>query len=171
MYTKILISAVLSFLLAIPSFTQQKSKKELRAERGLEKQKQIEEMINAKEFVFVARTAIPQGGRPIDFTTHTNYVKFHSDLIESYMPYYGRAYTSVGYGNDTGLKFEEKPDKFTVTKEKKNYQVNVEAKGISDYFNLSLSVGFEGNATLIISSNNRSSISYIGDISAPEKPK
>jgi hypothetical protein len=86
------------------------------------------------------------------------------------MPYFGRAYSGAGYGGDAGLKFAGKPEKYTVVKEKKNYQINVEVKSDNDTYKLSLSIGFEGSATLTVISNNRSTISYNGDISAPEQP-
>jgi hypothetical protein len=56
-------------------------------------------------------------------------------------------------------------------KEKKNYQVDAVVNGTTDKYRLSLSVGFEGSASLSITSNNRSTISYQGEISAPEKPE
>jgi len=164
-----ILAVLFSFIVTI-GFAQEKSKKQLKEERKIEKQKQTEAMINAKEFVFIANTALPSGYRSVNLTTNTNYVKFHPDLIDSYMPYYGTAYGGVGYGTgDTGLKFEGKPEEYTVTKGKKNYQVNAVVKAEHDTFRLSLSVGFEGSASLSIISNNRSSISYNGEISAPEK--
>jgi len=170
MYSKILVSVVISLFIVTPCFTQEKSKKELKEEAKIEKQKQIEAMINAKEFVFTARTAQPQGSRNVDLTTNTNFVKFHPDLIESSMPYFGEVHTSPGYGTDTGLKFQGKPEKFTVKKGKKNYEISVQVKGSGDFYTLSLTVGDEGSTTLIFVSNNRNTISYIGEISAPEKP-
>jgi hypothetical protein len=169
MYTKILILAVLSLFIVTPSFTQEKSKKQLKEEAKIEKQKQTEAMINSKEFVFIARLALPSGMRSVDLTTRPNYVRFHPEMIESSMPYFGKAYTSVGYGGDQGLKFEGKPEKYTVTRGKKDYQISAEIKGNSDYFRLSLSSGFDGEAVLTIISNNRSTISYNGSISVPEK--
>jgi hypothetical protein len=169
MKTKIsFLVLVLAFAVSV-GYSQEKSKKEIKAEKKLALQKQIEEMVNSKEFVFVGRTAMPSGHKSVSLTTNTNYVKFHPDLIDSYMPYYGRAYSGVGYGGDQGLKFTGKPEVYTITKGKKDFEVNAEVKGDNDTFKLSLSVGFEGNATLGITSNNRSFISYYGEISAPEK--
>lgn len=85
------------------------------------------------------------------------------------MPFFGRAYSAVGYGNDTGLTFKEKPEKFEIEKGRKTFQVNVVVKGGNDIFRLFLTVGFEGSASLSISSDNRSMISYQGVISGPEK--
>ena len=112
---------------------------------------------------------MPQGGRSVNLTTRSNFMKFHPDLIESDMPYYGRAYSGAGYGGDSGLKFAGKPEKYTVVKEKKYYQINAEVKSDNDTYKISLSIGFEGSTTLMVISNNRSTISYHGDISAPEQ--
>jgi len=171
MKPKISVLLVLFLFIGTTLFAQEKSKKQLRAERAIEKQQQTEALINAREFVFVGRTAIPTGFKTMNLTSNPNYVKFHPDSIESYMPFFGKAYSSVGYGGDGGLKFGGKPEDYTVTKGAKNYQINASVKGKNDNYKLSLSVSFEGSATLSIISNNRSSISYNGEISAPEKKK
>ncbi|MDO9257299.1 MAG: DUF4251 domain-containing protein [Bacteroidales bacterium] len=150
-------------------FAQEKSKKEIKADNKIEKQKLIESLINAKTFDFIARTAIPTGYKTVSLTTTTNFVKFQPQLIDSYMPFYGRAYSGVGYGGDEGLKFTGIPEEFTVTKGKKNYQVNATVKGEKDTFSLSLSVSFEGSANLTITSYNRSAISYTGEIAASQR--
>jgi len=162
---------VLFLFIGTTLFAQEKSKKQLRAERAIEKQQQTEALINAKEFVFIGRTAIPTGFKTMNLTSNPNYVKFYPDRIESSMPFFGKAYSSIGYGGDGGLKFEGKPEEYTFTKEAKNYQIKATVKGKNDIFKLSLSVSFEGSSTLTIISNSRSPISYNGEISAPEKPK
>lgn len=151
-------------------YSQEKTKKELKEEKKIEKQKQIAALVNDTNFVFVARTALPTGMRSVNLTTNTNYVKFHPRLIDSYMPFFGKAYSGVGYGSDTGLKFTGKPEEFKIVKSSKAFQIDAVVKGTTDNFKLSLSVGFEGSASLTITSNNRSTISYQGEISAPEKP-
>jgi len=151
-------------------YSQENTTKKSKDEKRLEKQKEIEAMVNAKEFVFVARTALPSGMKSVNLTTNTNYVKFQPDLIDSYMPYFGKAYSGIGYGGDTGLKFKDKPEVFDVVKKKKAYQIDVTVKTSNDLFRLSLSVGFEGSTSMSVVSNNRSTISYQGEISAPEKP-
>jgi len=171
MKTKISFLVVLFAIILFHGFAQETTKKPTKEELKAEKQKQIEAMVNAKEFVFVGRTALPTGYKSVNLTTNTNYMKFSPDTIDSYMPYYGKAYGNVAYGGDTGLKFKGKADEYTITKGKKNYQVNAVVKTDRDSFRISLSVSFEGTASLMINSNNRSPISYNGDISAPEKPK
>ena len=172
MKTKVLFILALSVLITTAGFSQEKTKKELKAERKIEKQKQTEALVNSKEFLFTARTAMPQGGRSINLTTNPGSVEFHPDMIKSDMPYFGTVTGAAAYGgHDGGMKFEGKPEGYTVTAKKNGYQVNAEVRGENDTYRLSLSVSSEGSSSLSITSNNRSVISYNGEISAPEKPK
>ncbi len=171
MKTKISLLAVLLAFITISAFSQEKTKKQLKEEKKLEKQKQVETMVNARDFVFIARMANPMGMKSVNLTTNPNFVRFNPDMVESEMPYFGRAYNSVGYGGDAGLKFKGKPEIFEMKKGKKNYDIEVIVKGENDKYTIYISVGLEGNATLSVNSNNRSSISYSGEISAPEKPE
>ncbi len=169
MKARIIISTVCLALVISPGFAQEKNIKGIKEGKKIEKQQQVEALINARAFDFIARTALPTAYKSVNLSTTTNYVKFQPDLIDSFMPFYGRAYSGVGYGGDEGLKFTGKPEKYTFIKGKKNYQVNATVKGENDTFTLSLSVGLEGSASLTITSNNRSVISYSGEIKAPEK--
>jgi len=170
MKTRFSILVLILSLVINNGFSQEKTKKELKEEKKIEKQKQIAALVNDTNFVFVARTALPTGMRSVNLTTNTNYVKFHPRLIDSYMPFYGQGYSSIGYGGDTGLKFEGKPEELTIVKTKKGFQLDAVVKGSTDNYKLSLTVGLEGSSSLTIISNNRSTISYQGEISAPEKP-
>jgi len=170
MKTRFSIIVLILAVVITNGFSQEKTKKELKEEKKIEKQKQVEAMVNDTNFVFVARTALPTGMRSVNLTTNQNYVKYQPDLIDSYMPFFGKAYSGIGYGADTGLKFQGKPEEFKVEKTKKAFQIDAVVKGTTDNFKLSLSVGFEGSASLTITSNSRSTISYQGEISAPEKP-
>jgi hypothetical protein len=169
MKTRISILVLILSLVVTTGFSQDKTRMESKKQKKLEKQKQIEAMVNTKEFVFVPQTALPSGMSPVNLSINQNYIKFQPDLIDSYMPFFGNAYSGVVYSTDKGLKFIGKPEIFTVERTNKAFQIDAVVKGETDNFRLSLSVGFEGSASLVISSNNRSSISYDGEISALEK--
>lgn len=147
---------------------QEKSKKQLKEGAKLEKQKQMALLVESKEFVFVARTAIPQGSRTINLTTEYT-LKFHPDLIKCDLPFFGRAYSGVAYGGDRGMQFEGRPMDLKIEKKKKSYDIKVNVKGNNDSYFLMLSVYFDGTANLSIISNNRSTISYNGDIEVLQK--
>lgn len=162
------LAVVLMLLFTALSLTnamaQEKSKKQLKEEQKLEKQKQIALLVESKEFVFVASRVMPQSGRVINLTTVYN-VDFHPEWIKSDLPFFGRAFSGVGYGGgDEGMKFEGKPTVYSIEKKKKAYIIKADVRGERDSYSMMLTVYFEGSATLSINSNNRSSISYDGDI-------
>jgi len=151
---------------------QESTRKAQREKIKLELEHQTEILVNSRDFVFTASRAIPQRGGSIDLTTNPNFLKFHPDRIESYMPFFGRAYRA-DYGGDAGLRFEGKPREFKIVtrKQGKGYEINAAVSGARDYYQLNLLVSPEGNATLTITSNDRSSISYYGEIRKPEVSK
>jgi hypothetical protein len=153
------------------SSAQTSDRKAEKEKKRIEKEKEYAAIVESKKFVFKANRAIPTGYRSVDLTTNPNFVKFSPDMIVSEMPFFGRAY-SVSYGSsDSGLKFEGKPEDYSLEKKKKNYEVDVKVKGQMDSYTIHLTISFEGSASMSISSNNRATISYNGEISAPEEAK
>ncbi|CAM3436544.1 DUF4251 domain-containing protein [Flavobacterium chungbukense] len=166
------MSAKLSILLLLcffsfPSIAQQKTKKELKAEQAEKKQKEIEELIDAKTFVFEAQKVTPQGGRLIILNDYTHFLKFYPDSTSCDLPFFGRAF-NVAYNGDGGIKFEGKPEKIKVGKKSKNINFQATVKGQNDTYDLMFRIFYNGSATLSVNSNNRAPISYDGIIRAPE---
>ena len=150
-------------------FSQEKSnkelKKELKEKQKLDKQKTTEDLVNSKSFIFIANRAVPNGKSSIDLSSRTNYLKIEPEMIDSDMPFFGRSF-KPGYANtDNGIKFKEKPVKFDIKNEKNKYKVNIEVKDPKDFYKLFLTIQFDGSATLSVSCNNLSTISYYGGIS------
>jgi hypothetical protein len=161
-------SILLFFLLLsfyVTTFAQEKSKKEIRKERRIEQQKKIEALVNTNNFMFVANRAIPQGYPTVDLISNPNHLKFSPELIDSYMPFFGRAY-QVNVNHEGGFKFVSKPDLYDLVKTKKGYEIKVKVKDKNDSYDIFMNISPEGTALLTISSNNRSTISYNGAIEA-----
>lgn len=172
MGTRTICLAFVIIALAASGFSQEKRGKVEREKRRYEKAHQIDSLMKAKTFVFIASRALPQGGGTVDLTTNSNSIKFQPGKIECYMPFFGRAY-HIGYGGDGGIKFEGAPLKYTIESRKRGteFEVNAGVSVTQDSFQLSLSVNNNGSATLTISSNQRSTISYFGEILKLEAPK
>jgi hypothetical protein len=159
---------VLLSVIATNGFTQEKSKKQIKEEQKIEKQKQTEVLMNSREFVFKAKSAMPLGSSSVNLINATYNIVFKPDYIKSYLPFYGTVYNGIGPGGDNGYKFKGKPVEFTITKRKKNYIIYAVIKEDNDVYQISISVNPSGSASLSINSNHRSSISYSGDILSPE---
>lgn len=170
MRTKITQLVLMLLIITTPVMAQTSDRKARKEKKRVEKEKEIAALVESRNFVFKASRAIPTGYKSVDLTTNPNFVKFSPELIESWMPFFGRAY-SVSYGGDSGLKFEGKPEIFTVEKKRKDYMVEAKVQSNNDTYTINLSVSFEGSSSMSISSNNRASISYNGEILAREKPK
>lgn len=101
----------------------------MKEEAKLKKQKEVDLLVNSKEFVFSPRSVSPQGGRSITLTDVSYSMEFHPDLIKSYLPFFGRGYSGIAYGGDNGMDFEGKPKVYTIEKTKKAYVIKAEVKG------------------------------------------
>lgn len=167
MKTKLSIILVLFSFFSIVCFAQEKTKKELKAERELEKQKEIKTLIDSKNFLFEAQKVMPQGGRFIILDYNTYFLKFNTEKTTCDLPFFGRAY-NISYGGDGGIKFEGTPEKIQIEKTKRNYIIRAIVKGKNDVYDLMFTVFFNGGASLSITSNNRAFISYDGIIIAPK---
>lgn len=167
MKTKLSILLVLLCFLHSPVFAQEKSKKELKAEKEQQQQKEIETLINSKSFVFEAQKVNPKGGRVIILDYNTYFLKFNTEKTTSDLPFFGRAF-NVAYGGDGGIKFEGVPENIKIEKKKKSYILKATVKGKDDVYNLTFSIFLNGGATLFVNSNNKASISYDGEIKAPK---
>lgn len=159
---------LLCCFLSAPVLAQQQTKKEVKAAAALQKQKEIEALMESKDFVFDAEKAIPLGYRFVILDRNSYFLNFNTEKVISELPFFGRAYKAP-YGVGGGIKFEGKPENIQLEKKKKSYILKATVKGQDDVYNLLFSVFFNGSTTLSVSSNNRASISYDGTIRAPKK--
>ncbi len=143
--------------------TEKKSKKELKAEKEAKKIEETKALVESKMFVFDARTANPMKGRTMSLTTDYD-VKITKDSIYSYLPYYGVAYTASYGGTDSPMIFDKPFETCDMEKTKKGYEVDVTVKNGGDRLDFTFYISENGSTTLNVSSTNRQSISYFGDI-------
>lgn len=156
--------------IATTLFAQEKTKKQVKEEQRQELKAHIETVLNSKTFNFSPGTAAAQGFRPVGISSEHNYVKFRPDFIESKLPFYGQTYGSIAFGGDEGLSFSGVPNDYTVIKNKKNFRINSVVNCEVNVYKLILTVRFNGKATLSVSSNNRSPVTFEGWIAEEETP-
>ncbi|CAD0004304.1 MULTISPECIES: DUF4251 domain-containing protein [Flavobacterium] len=168
MKTKVFVLLVICSFLIFPVLAQEKSKKALKAEKELQKQKEIKGLIDSKNFVFEAQKVIPQGGGLLNLDYNTYFLKFSETRTTCDLPFFGRAFSVPYGGGDGGVKFEGIPEGIQIEKKKKSYNIKATVKGKDDVYNLFMIVFFDGGASLSVNSNNRASISYDGEIEFPK---
>lgn len=124
----------------------------------------LTEKIESANYTFVPQTALPMSGKSISLD-YSYSLKVSKDTINSYLPYFGRAYTAPISPTDGGIKFTSKDFDYSVTKNKKGmWDVSITTKDTPRKYSLSLSIGDTGYATLVVNENNRQPISFYGKI-------
>ena len=116
-----------------------------------------------KTFVFKAQSAWPLQGTVVQLTSGYD-MKVMQDSINTYLPYFGRAYTA-GYGTEGGINFTSKKFDYKLKeKSKGGWEITIKPMDTKDISELTYSVASNGYATLQVISNNRQTISYYGVI-------
>lgn len=144
--------------------SEQKSKKELKAEKVAKQIAETKSLLESKNFVFDANTANPMRGRTVNLTSDYE-LSIKNDSVFSYLPYFGVAYSAAGYGSSNSpMIFDQPLASYMSETTKKGYMVKFKAKNGSDVIDGTLHISETGSATLTISSVNRQSITYFGNL-------
>jgi len=146
-----------------------KSKKQLKAERKAQKIQLIKSGIDNKTFVFKAYSVVPKNEKTKALISDFG-IEVRSDSIYSYMPYYGNTY-SRDYASfkDSPMGFMQPMESYKRVKTKKGYDVDIRVKNVNDIIDLAFHISKTGDATVVASSINRQSISYMGEIFVPQR--
>lgn len=157
------LTLILALLVMISAAQQNenKSKRELRAEKKLALANSVDSLISAKEFTFIARSASPVGWSTFQLTSEYD-LKISGDSVFVYLPFYGRAYQVDYMSTEGGIKFDGLYEEFQQSRKKKQYEIKFNAHTESDVYRFHLSVSPSGYASLSVISTNRQSISYNG---------
>ena len=121
---------------------------------------EIQKMIDSKNFVFKAQSTTPQSGRTRQLTYGYDFVA-RGDTIICFLPYYGRSY-SAPVDTDGGIKFTSTDFSYEAKKLKKSWVITIKPKDADDVRELYFTAFANGNASLQVTSNNRSNISFNG---------
>ncbi len=164
---KILVFSFFLLNLGNDVYAQRKNKKKCRQEQFAE----IQNLVTRKQFIFVANRAFPQGGHSIDLTSNYGFVAVKGKESTGDLPFFGRAY-SAPYGGGGGIEFEKteiRKEKLNINKGTRKISYCFEARGIDDTYSIKMDIECNGNASLSVSCNKRSTISYMGKVSEIEE--
>ena len=153
--------AIVIILLALAGFKTTFGQ-EVNENKNLKKFSQIQDFINSKNYVFVAQTALPIGGRAINLTSPYE-VRVSGDTVASDLPYFGRAFVAPINPSDGGIHFTSTNFNYKVKGRKKGgWDIAILPKDSKDVRQMLLTVSESGYGTLQVVSNNRQQISYNG---------
>ena len=108
----------------------------------------------------------PTGGRQRNITGSYT-LNVSKTQIVSDLPYFGKAYNVQPGSTDGGIKFQSNDFEYSSAAGKKGSQeIRIKTKDVQDTHEMFLTIFENGAASLRVSSVNRQSISYTGEIRA-----
>jgi len=170
---KLVFTAVLAILFVSVQAQEsgKKSKKELKAEKKAQQIAEIKSLIESKNFVFDASTANPMKGRTVNLTTDYE-LTIKNDSVFSYLPYFGVAYSGSAFGGgNSPMNFDQPLESYTSELTKKGYIIKFKAKNGTDVIDGTMHISETGSTSLSVSSMNRQSITYFGNLAKIEEKK
>jgi hypothetical protein len=134
-----------------------------------DKSSQLKNAIESKQYIFKARTVLPQSGGARQLTSEYDFT-VNKDSVIAYLPYFGRAYVAtIGQSND-GINFTSTDFSYKVTEEKKGgWLVEIKPKKAGDVQQIVLNLSKNGYGTLHVNSQNRQAISFTGKVDPLKK--
>lgn len=124
---------------------------------------QITQMLANGEYSIDFYRMDPLGGSSKTLTTPYN-IQVSGGKVQSYLPYFGRAY-SLPYGGGEGLSFTSDVTDYNVKPGKKKSQiVTFSARTTEDRYDFNIQVFENGRSYMTVTPNNKQSISFDGEL-------
>lgn len=171
MKTKFILKCALLILItsAFLFFTNNSNAQNKKADKQKEKAQQMKSIVeDSVKYLFEAETAIPQTGGMRNLSYGYD-VTVSKDTINSYLPYFGKAYAGIEYGSTKSpLDFTSTQFTYNSSSKKKTngWDISIEIKDQSDVKKFIFSIFDNGSATLDVFFNSRSQITFNGYVKA-----
>jgi len=139
---------------------EKKSKKE----RRQEKIEEVQKMVYAQEYKFVAQQALPMSGRSVILTPEYD-MTVTKDTVMAYLPFFGRAYVAPVHPLEGGIKFQTAKFDYKLQNAKKGgWTVDIAVREAQRLYDIKLHITATGSASLTVIDPTRQTISFHGNI-------
>jgi len=165
---KISAKSVLFFFIVIVLHSNGYS--QTKAEKKAAHEALVKQLVESQNFIFLAQTMYPQGGRSRQIIGDNYTVVVSKDTIKSDLPYIGKAYSSTPGSTDGGIRFTSIQYIYTLIPGKKSgWNITIKPQDQSDVREMTFIITESGSTTVNILSNSRQSISFLGTIEERKK--
>jgi hypothetical protein len=129
----------------------------------------IKNMIDSSQFVFDAERVNPLQGRT-RYLTSSYDVVVKKDTVQSFLPYFGRAYQAPMDPSKGGIQFTSTDFSYTVQSNSDNeWDVIIKPEDYNDVQEMRFSIFGNGSASLNVISTHKDPISFTGHIERIKK--
>jgi hypothetical protein len=122
----------------------------------------VKNLLDSQHFTFIAESVSPLRGGFRNLTSDFD-VEVLKDTMQSYLPYFGRAYTSSYNSINGALDFTSTKISYSITPTKKGgWNVSIKPKDKSEIQEYLFTIYDNGSASLNVTSTSRDPISFNG---------
>lgn len=154
------------FLFATANFCLNRSyAQDSRYQKDSARETSVKNCVESQHFTFVAQYALPMSGRSRALSTEYD-LKVKKEQVESWLPYYGQAYSAPIGQNSGGIQFKSAVFEYKAAEARKGgWDISINPKDVKDdVYRFTLHISTSGVASLQVSSNSRQPISFNGYI-------
>ena len=126
----------------------------------------IRQMVESREYVFSAHSALPSRSSSIPVAGSGYDLKVLGDSLSVYLPFFGRATDATAGRTGGPIELRTKDFSYSSNRTSKRWEVQIIPRGNTNIRQMNLSISENGNASLLVISNNRENISFSGTISS-----
>lgn len=125
----------------------------------------ISQLVSSRTFVFQAQTVFPMRGRNRQIAGDGYDVVVSRDTVNSFLPYFGRAFAAPMDPTKGGVQFVSKDFEYKEEAGKQGgWNITVKPNDVQDVQQLYFTISRDGYASLQVTSTNRQPISFNGII-------
>lgn len=148
----ITLAAFCAVLFTCPGYSQEKSTS-------------LQRKILDKNYKFIAMSSMSLSGGTRQLTSEYT-LRVSGDSVIAYLPYFGVAYSAPVNSSEGGIKFISTHSIYKITNRKKGgWDITIKPTDVSDVQQLYFTIFTNGSASLQVTSTNRQSITFNGNIS------
>lgn len=158
---------ILLFGVLLINSTSAQSRKEQKKQLRIQQYNEMVKLVESKNFIFIADRALPHGMQPVDLVANHNFTRITDSIANAEMPFFGRGYTAPLDPMEIGIKYNNVMYDLKIDKNEKklSIQFRFNVKTNEDVYRVFLDIGYSGYTSMIVNSNNKSSIQYQGEVS------
>ena len=161
---RIKIRPVYMLLLLLLTIYSCGSSREAMDPKEQQQYQELMQLVNAQEFEIVNDWASPQTGNNVSLIGNSNFIRFKGDSVQVYLPYYGERYSGGGYGTSGGIEYKGPLNNLQIEEGKNGLHMSFEGKQDSEQLKFLITLFPNGNTSTSVSTSERSSISYRGEV-------
>jgi len=128
----------------------------------------VRKQIDDRHFTIEVTRMLPMNGRSSELTSLYS-LTVNSDSIDSYLPYFGTAY-SIPYGGGQGLTFKAPITDYTENFDSKGTaDISIQTRSEDDNYHYRIQIFKNGSASILVTPVNRQAISFYGNLKMKEE--